>query len=503
MLKAIASSLAAVFALVAALVASESNTSGPTASSIKQQADEILESTMADMPSIAHLLFILGIQLTAYVAVTLAAIIASLTTLLLVATIGLFGSSSQKAAATTWQYWRALLFYTFDGAYNACPTFKDDLRRRAYVYSLSLILYLWNKPHYRSGTFQQDTIKNLRNVALPGTGVPLSYFAAHKIIMAALLFFGMPVVALVFAIILTPKRTLSNMAVKYEQLLVEPEEWFFYWRLNCRLASYHALLTDAKGYVMEDKWSFLLEAEKLEVPVSPFLKMDGLVVKDRNEEGGMGIHFFKNATEGGAWIIQPALHNKHTLASWLPDKAPLSTMRVITASDGALDVVHGSIPETEADRLEQVKVLSCVFRAGRQGASTDHSSILYDVDQHTGKMTHGTTNAHWYRLGLHGDLLQYKPAPNYTEHPDSKVNLIGKSFKDMTGIKQLVRSAHAKMLPDVPLAGWDVAITREHGICLLEANLSCNFFNGSFDRTAYFTWVDSLLAKLDEKRRAQ
>jgi hypothetical protein len=60
---------------------------------------------------------------------------------------------------------------------------------------------------------------------------------------------------------------------------------------------------------MEDKWAFLLEAEAQNVPISPFLKMDGLVVKDRNEEGGMGIHFFKNATKGTfailAWLLVP------------------------------------------------------------------------------------------------------------------------------------------------------------------------------------------------------
>ena len=38
------------------------------------------------------------------------------------------------------------------------------------------------------------------------------------------------------------------------------------------------------------------------------------------------------------------------------------------------------------------------------------------------------------------------------------------------------------MLPDVPLAGWDVAITKEAGVCLLEVNLSCNFFRGTFDQ---------------------
>lgn len=176
-------------------------------------------------------------------------------------------------------------------------------------------------------------------------------------------------------------------------------------------------------------------------------------------------------------------------------------MRVITASDGALDVIHNTLPASEEARLAQVRVLSCVFRAGRQGAATDHSSILYDVDQTSGTMQGGTTNAHWYQLGLHKDIAQYKAAPSYSEHPDSKVTLTGQRFADIDAIKQLVRSAHSKMLPDVPLAGWDVALTKEHGMCLLEVNISCNFFNGSFDRQAYFAWMDSMLASLDEKRR--
>ena len=49
---------------------------------------------------------------------------------------------------------------------------------------------------------------------------------------------------------------------------------------------------------------------------------------------------------------------------------------------------------------EDITALSCVFRAGRQGAATDHDSILFDVDVKTGAIKGGTTNAHWYRLGL-------------------------------------------------------------------------------------------------------
>jgi hypothetical protein len=208
-------------------------------------------------------------------------------------------------------------------------------------------------------------------------------------------------------------------------------------------------------------------------------------------------------TVGGQWIIQPVLHNDATISRWLPDNAPLSTMRVITASDGALDVIDGQLPSEEEERLARVRTLSCVFRAGRAGAATDHSSVLYDVDRATGRILKGTTNAHWYQLGWHRDLFCYREAPSYQAHPDSQVDLVGQRFEDMEEIKKLVCEAHSKMLPDVPLAGWDVAMTREHGRCLLEANLSCNFFNGSFDRPAYFAWMEDLLARLDRKRHAQ
>ena len=53
----------------------------------------------------------------------------------------------------------------------------------------------------------------------------------------------------------------------------------------------------------------------------------------------------------------------------------------------------------------------------------------------------------------------------------------------MGAILRLVRDAHARMCPAVPLVGWDVALTTE-GTCLLEANLSCNFFRASFDKQA-------------------
>jgi hypothetical protein len=180
---------------------------------------------------------------------------------------------------------------------------------------------------------------------------------------------------------------------------------------------------------MEDKWSFLTAAQNAGVPVSPWLNMEGLVIKDKNEEGGMGIHFFRNATHGGQWIIQPKLSNAGKIAELLPGDAPLSTLRVITASRGGLRTAASGpeAPLPGAPIAADVAALSCVFRAGRSGAATDHDSILFDVNRTTGEIRKGTTNMHWYQLGPAGPLNTPWVCLDHTitAHPDTGTTVTG------------------------------------------------------------------------------
>lgn len=54
------------------------------------------------------------------------------------------------------------------------------------------------------------------------------------------------------------------------------------------------------------------------------------------------------------------------------------------------------------------------------------------------------------------------------------------------------------MCPDIPVVGWDVVCTSHKvNICLLEANFSCNFFLGSFDRGKYFKFVAKFFRALE------
>lgn len=296
-------------------------------------------------------------------------------------------------------------------------------------------------------------------------------------------------------------RTGTSIVEEYKTRLLAPDDWFNYWRLNCNVVGLHALLNDMpEDYEMENKWTFLEEGEKRGVPVSPFLKTEAIVVKHRNEEGGMGIFFYKNATVGGDWIIQERIHNSDWVSTMLPRNSPLSTFRVITCS-------RANDLSKKATSPADVTALSCVFRAGREGAATDHDSILFDVDVKTGKIRGGTTNAHWYRLGLTEVLpgrCPWRSSHDFEKHPDGNIPVSGNVVPDIASILTLVEKAHYDLCKAVPLAGWDVVLSSnaEQPVCLLEVNLSCNFFRGSFDKKLYLDFVDDAFTRVQAARLA-
>lgn len=75
----------------------------------------------------------------------------------------------------------------------------------------------------------------------------------------------------------------------------------------------------------------------------------------------------------------------------------------------------------------------------------------------------------------------------------------GAVIPDISSKLAVVTEAHFKLLPDVPLVGWDVALTTG-GVCLLEVNLSCNFFRGSFDLDNYVRFMHDYFEALEQER---
>lgn len=407
----------------------------------------------------------------------------------------------------TIEYYQALTYYYRGGSYVDSPYFPESVQARIQVYSLSLITALWSKPHYRNGDFQEDMIKNLCDIAIPGTGFHFGHFAYFKPLVYFFLLVLYPLVAIVAAlnraIRLTDEETgpcaqsdfLGRFSACYLEQLLTPQDWFSYWRLNCRLATLHSSVTGEEDYALEDKWTFLAKAQELKVAVSPSMSASGIMCKHRNEEGGLGIHAFKNACVGGDWIIQQTLANSPFLASMLPDNAPLSTFRVISASRGGLKSGTG-----EPVVMDDIKALSCVWRAGRQNAITDHSAVLFNVDPNTGVIKKGTSNQHWFQRGFSKVFTTpWLSKHDYTHHPDTGGIITGKVVPNIEGIMKLVSEAHLRLNPHVPMCGWDVALTKDHGMLLLEVNFSCNFFRGMFDKSWYYDFVDDYFLKMEER----
>jgi len=355
--------------------------------------------------------------------------------------------------------------------------------------------------------------KNLRNVGIPGIGIPLSRFCISKWVAYCFFFVFYPFLCFTSAILrvlLTrywvwkyqQALEINSIQAVYRQYLLCPQDWFNFWRLNCCLASYHSLMTKAAGYVMEDKWEFMKEGAKIGLPIAPWLDIPELIVKDKNEEGGMGVKFFQGASHGGTWIFQERIQNSDEIARLLPPGAPLSTCRVITASRGGL-TPHS--PRSGGSAHQVVSALSCVFRAGLANALTDHQSILFDVDKKTGIIGRGLTNKHWYKLGF-ANALPNLPSVlgclplHYSHHPDTNVRISGESIVGIEKMLDAVVEGHYRLFPDVPLAGWDVALTPD-GIRFIEINLSCNFFKGTFDQEQYFKFMNDYFNYLDDVQK--
>lgn len=87
-----------------------------------------------------------------------------------------------------------------------------------------------------------------------------------------------------------------------------------------------------------------------------------------------------------------------------------------------------------------IKALSAVLRLGRTGASTDHSSVLFNVDIPTGIIGNGTVNSHWYQLGLqHTFRSPWLSPPTFTSHPDQPYpSVTGSTVPDMAAAVDIV-----------------------------------------------------------------
>ena len=203
------------------------------------------------------------------------------------------------------RYWYAIWFYIKGGSYDGYKgEYKSDLHAKTHLFALGLILKLWKRPHYRTGTFQEDLLNNLRNTAIPGTGMALSFWARSRLLTKIFLFVVYPFVNMLVAILNT-RFTCLDLSHEFNELLVHPVDWFTLWRMNCALASYHSSIDYVEGYDLENKWVFLEKAKNEGFPVSEWESVKGVVVRDssKNEEVHIRIGY-ENSEQAPVFFVK-------------------------------------------------------------------------------------------------------------------------------------------------------------------------------------------------------
>jgi hypothetical protein len=154
-----------------------------------------------------------------------------------------------RLSKTTVTYWSGFFHYLVGAGRNSPydassfgplqPSNEDgpDRQRlkqhaRVHLFALASNFYLYHRKHYRKPSYRDDLIDNLRNVAIPGTGVPLSWAATNRAAALAFVLVGYPAASFVAALNLWFRSggslLSSALADEYETRLLAPDDWFRY-----------------------------------------------------------------------------------------------------------------------------------------------------------------------------------------------------------------------------------------------------------------------------------
>jgi hypothetical protein len=206
---------------------------------------------------------------------------------------------SMSVGKALFVYYRVFLHYLLSSKGIDSYAHADvDRRVLIHIYSLVVMVRLFSLPHYRAKSYGDDLRANLRNVIVPCTGIPMSIFCWNKWTCLFFLIFVYPLWTFLGSIYLSIyDDTSRKLESHYYEQLLQPNHWFSTWRLNCTIVAYHSLKkweTTQEQYAMEDKGRFLIEGNKLNIPVTPILDMPRIMIKHKSIEGGMGIHVYDN-----------------------------------------------------------------------------------------------------------------------------------------------------------------------------------------------------------------
>jgi len=129
----------------------------------------------------------------------------------------------QSLIYTAYAYYAALAYYSRRSSpLQGCRALKHRSPLAAiWLCSLARTPTLWTKRHYRSASFGADIRANLRNVAVPCTGIPMHWFLFGPASCWVFLIIVYPLAALVVSVYLALRHK-KDLGEKFEEHLLQP-----------------------------------------------------------------------------------------------------------------------------------------------------------------------------------------------------------------------------------------------------------------------------------------
>lgn len=180
------------------------------------------------------------------------------------------------------------------------------------------------------------------------------------------------------------------------------------------------------------------------------LKHDRMFIKPQDGTYGRGVSIVecgsKNTEElykqyaGRNVLVEEVITQHPEMAAF--NSSSLNSLRVVTLlkADGEPIVLPGSAVR--------------VGRAGKIADNFHHNGMGCQIDNETGIVC---------STGID------KAGRRHIVHPDSKLTLLGFQIPQWAAVKERVCAA-AKVVPEVRYVGWDVAVTDDNRIVLIEGN---------------------------------
>lgn len=275
-------------------------------------------------------------------------------------------------------------------------------------------------------------------------------------------------------------KILKDIKKAYFQCYASPEEYFLLGLANLDAKQRKSFVTDKFLFMtmtllsdherhdreIADKWGFFNLAKKyfkrdvIKVETKEdynlfknmALKNHHLILKPNYSCMGNGIRIadveteeearqvFENMIKNkGSWIVEERLTQSDEMSLW--NESSVNTIRVpsFLNKDGFF-------------------IITPSFRIGRKGSVVDNAGaggVLANIDYRTGKIESD---------GVDEEGKYYK------SHPDSGISFYGYQIPKWKELLSFIEDIHKNVMPSHLYIGWDFALTKDRGWCVIEAN---------------------------------